>query len=793
MGWNEIMGSGSQSSHLPKRADAARPREGSSTSAAARSGGSRKSATGTAPNSKKRGKGSGSRHIGRKIGLGLLFVFLAVLIAGMGAFLTLYSRLSIPEADDLALAQKTTLYYSDGTTTMGSFGDVNRNIIDTATLPDYVGKAVVASEDRTFYTNSGIDLKGIARALLNNLTTGSRQGGSTLTQQYVERYYVGETTSYLGKAKEAVLAIKINREQSKDEILGNYLNTIYFGRGAYGIEAASQAYFGHPAAQMTLAESAMLAGIIPAPSAWDPAVDEDQARQRFERVLSLMVEDGWISAEDAKAAVFPQTVDPSSQVDESMSGPTGYLIEQVRSELLASGAFTEEAIATGGLKITSTIDKDRQDAAVAAAEMMNSISGWDPKSMHVALSSVDPKTGEIVAEYAGADYLSRQQNGVTQDIAMAGSSFKAFTLLANAENGGSVKDRFSGKSPQYFKGIESAVTNDGGYSFGTVDLVKATSYSINTAFVALNEKVGAHATMETAIKAGIPEDTVGLEPTLLNVLGFAAPHNIDLSTAYSTIANGGSRINAHIVRSVSDSRGNSVYQAPTTSKRAFTVEDVSSIMPALEAVTESDGTAEAVALALPKFTAAGKTGTSQEQRSAQFVGFVPGLVTAVSMYQSDENGNAVPLDNVGGLNQFHGGDWPVDVWISYMKVATGTLTATDFDWKVSTNRKSTSTVEQPQSVPQSGQIGQSGGQAPADQQTQNQPQTPSTDTRPEPDTTNPDTGAGNDSNSGANTNPGGGGNNGSSDAGNSGGGNGGNQNPGTDTGNENRQANPNTR
>ena len=227
--------------------------------------------------------------------------------------------------------------------------------------------------------------------------------------------------------------------------------------------------------------------------------------------------------------------------------------------------------------------------------------------------------------------------------------------------------------------------------------------------------------METAIKAGIPEDTVGLEPTLLNVLGFAAPHNIDLSTAYSTIANGGSRINAHIVRSVSDSRGNSVYQAPTTSKRAFTVEDVSSIMPALEAVTESDGTAEAVALALPKFTAAGKTGTSQEQRSAQFVGFVPGLVTAVSMYQSDENGNAVPLDNVGGLNQFHGGDWPVDVWISYMKVATGTLTATDFDWKVSTNRKSTSTVEQPQSVPQSGQIGQSRDQAPADQQTQNQP------------------------------------------------------------------------
>ncbi|TWS19344.1 penicillin-binding protein, partial [Tsukamurella conjunctivitidis] len=170
----------------------------------------------------------------------------------------------VPAADQVALSQTTTVYYADGTTEMGTFSEINRTIIDPSTLPDYVGQAVVASEDRTFYTNAGIDLKGILRALVNNVRGGERQGGSTLTQQYVERYYVGETTSYTGKVKEAVLAVKINREQSKDEILGNYINTIYFGRGAYGIEAASKAYFGHPAADMSVSEAAMLAGIIPA-------------------------------------------------------------------------------------------------------------------------------------------------------------------------------------------------------------------------------------------------------------------------------------------------------------------------------------------------------------------------------------------------------------------------------------------------------------------------------------------------------------------------------------------------
>ena len=318
---------------------------------------------------------------------------------------------------------------------------------------------------------------------------------------------------------------------------------------------------------------------------------------------------------------------------------------------------------------------------------MNEVEGWDPTHQHVALSSMDPTTGEILAEYAGADYEKRQQNAVTQDIAMAGSSFKPFALLANARLGGTVYDTYSGKSPQYFRGMGTPVYNDGGYSFGNVTLVKATAYSMNTVFVGLNDDVEPENTLKAAIDAGIPEDTVGLNDELLNVLGPSSPHNIDLTTAYSTIANGGERVTAHIVKKVEDSNGKLLYSGDVAPKRVFEVEEVSSIMPALEAVTKGEGTANRVDASIARLTTAGKTGTSSDQLSAQFVGFVPGMVTAVSMYQSDDAGNSVPLDDVGGLDQFHGGDWPVDVWIDYMKPATANLPGDDFPWKVESNRK----------------------------------------------------------------------------------------------------------
>lgn len=626
----------------------------------------------------KANKGKKKRSLGARIGRGILFTFLGLIIAGLGTFLVAYAALTVPQADQVALAQTTTVYYADGTTEMGRMSQVNRKIIDSSTLPDYVAHAVVASEDRTFYTNSGVDLKGIGRALINNIRGGARQGASTLTQQYVERYYVGETTGYVGKAKEAILALKINREQSKDQIIGNYLNTIYFGRGAYGIEAASQAYFGHEAKDLTLSEAAMIAGIIPAPSAWDPAVDEEKARSRWTRVINLMVEDGWISQADANAAEFPKTIDPDTLGGPTMEGPTGYLMEQIRTELAQEGGFTADQLATGGYRIISTIDKEKQDQAVEAAEYMYTVRGWNEDSMHVALTSLDPATGEIVAEYGGKDYLKRQQNGATQDIMAAGSTFKPFALIAHAEQGGSIYDTYDGSSPKTFSGLARPVSNDWGVSWGRQNLVNATKNSINTVFVGLNQEVGPATTKQVAVELGIPEDTNGLDDSLLNVLGFAAPHNIDLAHAYSTIASGGQRTTPHIVREVQNSDGSKVFQTTVNPKQVFDTKTMSTVLPALQAVTASGGTAEAAAVL--KQDSGGKTGTSEEQKTAQFVGFTPSLVTAVSMYQLDENGSPVSLTNIGGLGQFHGGDWPVTVWVRYMKAVSANDTKLHFDW-----------------------------------------------------------------------------------------------------------------
>ena len=626
----------------------------------------------------KANNGKKKRSLGARIGRGILFTFLGLIIAGLGTFLVAYAALTIPQADQVALAQTTTVYYADGTTEMGRMSQVNRKIIDSSTLPDYVAHAVVASEDRTFYTNSGVDLKGIGRALINNIRGGARQGASTLTQQYVERYYVGETTGYVGKAKEAILALKINREQSKDQIIGNYLNTIYFGRGAYGIEAASQAYFGHEAKDLTLSEAAMIAGIIPAPSAWDPAVDEEKARSRWTRVINLMVEDGWISQADANAAEFPKTIDPDTLGGPTMEGPTGYLMEQIRTELAQEGGFTADQLATGGYRIISTIDKEKQDQAVEAAEYMYTVRGWNEDSMHVVLTSLDPATGEIVAEYGGKDYLKRQQNGATQDIMAAGSTFKPFALIAHAEQGGSIYDTYDGSSPKTFSGLARPVSNDSGVSWGRQNLVNATKNSINTVFVGLNQEVGPATTKQVAVELGIPEDTNGLDDSLLNVLGFAAPHNIDLAQAYSTIASGGQRTTPHIVREVQNSDGSKVFQTTVNPKQVFDTKTMSTVLPALQAVTASGGTAEAAAVL--KQDSGGKTGTSEEQKTAQFVGFTPSLVTAVSMYQLDENGSPVSLTNIGGLGQFHGGDWPVTVWVRYMKAVSANDTKLHFDW-----------------------------------------------------------------------------------------------------------------
>ena len=594
-------------------------------------------------------------------------LILVGIIAGCLTFLISYYRLEVPEAQKFANAQVTTVYWGDNDTRMGKFAERNRTIVDTKSFKNsYIRDAVVASEDRTFYENSGIDFKGIARALWNNVRGRPTQGASTLTQQYVENYYTGRNTGYTGKFKETILALKINRQVPKEKIINDYLNTIYFGRGTYGIEAAANAYFGKSAKDLNLSESALLAGIIPAPNAWDPLVSPEQAKSRWKRVLNLMVTDKMIKPAERDAATFPKVQEKKPEAT-YFKGTTGYLLQHVRQELITEIGYTEDEIDRAGIKVYTTIDPEKQKMLEDA---VGTLPENKPQGLRVAAISIDTATGAVIAEYGGEDYQKIQRNAVTQDIAQAGSTFKPFALLAALEHGHKLEEKISGAGPM--KIGDTYIGNYGGASYGQVDLIQATKMSINTAYVRLNSEVGMDTTRQVAISAGYPKDTAGLDQdVLVGVLGSSSPHNIDIANAYTTFATGGIRRPAHIIAKVTDSAGNVLYEADTTGTRQFEEENISELNKALAAVTESGGTgATAGKLGRP---VAAKTGSSNDNRSAQFVGYVPQMVTAVSMYQVGEDGSEQSITPFAGVREVTGGTLPARIWLAYMKNAVKDL------------------------------------------------------------------------------------------------------------------------
>ncbi len=598
------------------------------------------------------------------------FVFgagLFIVLLGIGGLVWAYQAMEIPQAEQFATAQKTTIYYSDGKTVMGEFGSQDRVIVDIATLPEHVGQVFVAAEDRTFYENQGISIPGMTRALINNVTGGSRQGGSTITQQYAERYYLGETKSYTGKLREAILAVKLAQHQDKDEILGNYINTIYLGRGAYGIQSAALKYFGVDAADLTVEQAAMIAGILPSPTNWDPRYNEEKAEQRWNYVLDGMVTLGWLSSGERAGMQFPDVIE--YERSDTFAGTRGYLLEMARSELITSVGLTEEEIDTRGLEVVTTIDRKMQRNMVQTVRNMPEDT---PKRLRPALVTIDPDTGGIRALYGGKNYLKQQYNNVTQGMAQAGSTFKPFTLMAALEEEISpTTEYFNGNNSRTIEGFERPVVNFGGSSYGYVNLMRATGLSVNTAYAELNVQIGPDKTMEAAVRAGIPQDTVGLNDLPSNVLGTASVHPLDLANAYATIASGGIHREAHIIESVRELLdGTQVFTTDTSGERVFE-EDIASITTqALAGVVEWGTGQGAQAVGRP---AAGKTGTSSENKSAWFAGYTPNLVTVVGMYQVGKDGSESSIEPFGGYREITGGSVPLDMWTSYMTEALADL------------------------------------------------------------------------------------------------------------------------
>jgi membrane peptidoglycan carboxypeptidase len=612
----------------------------------------------------------------------------------LGLVVAAYALTDVPAPDEFAEEQTSTVLFADGSE-MGTFQGPNRNLVDYETLPAHVGQAVVSAEDRTFFENQGISITGMGRAFLNNIQGGATQGASTLTQQYVERYYVGQTTtSYVGKAKEALLAIKIAQSETKEQILGRYLNTIYFGRNAYGIDAAAQSYFGKPAAELDVSQAAMLAGLIPSPNNWDPAVSPEKSQQRWDYVLDGMVRDGYLTQADRDALVFPTTIEYVRS--DRLAGPNGYLMEYVTNELTATGSITQETLATGGLTITTTIEPPVQQAAVDQVANLRAgglSDGEVPvEATKVGVVSIDPANGAIVSMFGGTDFLTDQINRVTRDRIQAGSTFKPFTLIAALENGIPLTERYQGYSPQSFDAWgPEPVRNFGGTDYGNIDLVKATEQSVNTVYAQLNLEVGPEKTAEVAQRAGVVSSPVSAVPS--NVLGSDVVSPLEMASAYATIAAQGVYHKPFMVAQATYPDGDLAYTGETQPLQQFDAGVMADTTYAMTQVVE-EGSGERYIKPIGR-DIAGKTGTSSENKSAWFVGFTPQIVTAVALSQVGENGkDQVTITPWGDVDEVTGSTWPAALWAAYMEPVLALpkyATPTPFPERANVNRAATPT------------------------------------------------------------------------------------------------------
>lgn len=596
-----------------------------------------------------------------------LIVVFTPIILGILTVAWMYVTTDIPQPDKIAMADKTKVYYADGKTEIGSFAEQNREIINCSVLKPYVGNAIIASENRSFYKDGGIDLKGIGRAIIHNVTSKGRWGGSTITQQYAERYYLGETKTYLGKLHEAILALKIAQTQDKNTVLCNYMNTIYLGRGAYGIQAAAKAYFGVEAKDLTLSQAAMLAGIIPAPSSWDPAIMPKEANIRFKRVLRIMLKDKYITSEEYKNAKMPQTINQTKQ--NMYAGPQGYLLQMVRSELTSGGAFTKEDLDTGGYRIITTIDKTKQDLMFNVASPTAGARGITPQGVQTGAMSVNPKDGSIISVYAGDDYLSKPLNNATQALYEPGSTMKPFALIGAIQAGTNLNTLFNGNTGLKFKGINKPVNNFANTNWGIINLYKATANSVNTPFMALQEKLGQKGVANTAVLAGLNAQRVnGKNP--FTVLGNDPVHISEIARAYSTIANQGRRPDLHIVSSVKNPDGKEFYRAPTVGKQVFAAADMALAIKAMQGVVQYGTSPEVRGVGKP---IAGKSGTANDASACSFVGFTPSVLTVFAIWHPDAQGNPLPVPTFRG---YPGGiGYSAHLFTRYMRAAlAGTAT-----------------------------------------------------------------------------------------------------------------------
>ena len=587
-----------------------------------------------------------------------------------GVTLFFYFFTSVPLPDTIGVSP-TVILDTNGVEVGTLQAETSREDIDLDDLPKHAVDAVLAAEDAGFYAHGGVSLPGIFRAALRNVTSGEiSQGGSTISQQYIKNVTTDDDLTLLRKVREAALAVKLERQFTKDEILEFYLNSIYWGRGAYGIEAAAKAYFDKPAEKLSLSQAALLAGIIAAPSAYDPSENPDGAHERYQYVLTQMVENSW--AEPATAGRLAASPPQTRRSRGVVFKQAPFFLQLVKKELESPRLDLDPEAIYRGLVVTTTLDVEMQRKAEAAYRTAFIDSDIEPSA---ALVTIDNLTGGIRALVGGKNYARSELNLAVGEGRQPGSTFKPFALAAWIDEGKDPKSFFDAPAQIEFSADEIntrlgrkaantawKVRNYEGAEYGGMNLDEATWKSVNTVYAQLVLEVDPKNMRRMAEKAGIERDMEAV-PSL--VLGTEEVTPLELAEAYSTFANAGTHRDAHTVSEVRRG-GERIYRARTRGSEEIDRRTALTVTNVLEGVITS-GSGVNAAIGRP---AAGKTGTTQSNGDAWFVGYTPQLTTAVWMGNVENN---EPM-----VGAYTGGSLPAQTWGAYMAEAMEGMDALDF-------------------------------------------------------------------------------------------------------------------
>ncbi|WP_243726160.1 transglycosylase domain-containing protein [Actinomadura rubrisoli] len=601
---------------------------------------------------------------------------LAVFTVGLLGLATLvvvaYMNTPIPSAAQQdAVKQESVFSYSDGSP-LARMG-MHRESLPLSKIPKHVQDAVLAAEDRNFWHEPGISPTGVTRALFKTATGGDVQGGSTITQQLARNYWQGlsQDRSISRKLKEILISVRAGEEMDKKEILGLYLNTVYFGRASYGIQAASRAYFHKPVNQINESQAAVLAAMIQRPNyfrSYGP--DSNPAKKalifRWNYVLDGMAKEGWLDPTKRAAAKFPRTYKEWSDIK---GGPqAGYLQERVMSELETLGV-DRQMVDSGGLRIKTTFNKQLQDYTGTVVSQIKKQYNLG-KDIRFGLTAIDPKTGGVVAAYGGTNYETQQFDDSFQGNVQPGSSFKPIVLATALDQGVSLQTPMDGSYRRVIAG--TPFTNDSRGENGVYTLKEMTAQSINTAYVDLGQKVGLDKVADMAVKMGIPERTPNLKNNYTSLpLGVIDTTSVTMASVYSTFAAEGQHRPAHVIAEITDkdgkpiknNKGKLIKKRPfEKSERVFSEGVARDATSAMRAVVTTGTGKRANLGARP---VAGKTGTTDQNKSAWFVGYTPELSTSVAMWRQ-KGENRQSLIGVGGYNQVYGGTVPADLFKQFM-------------------------------------------------------------------------------------------------------------------------------